>query len=82
MPTEREAWDARIREAERIAARKRYHPPEEKIEWQKARCPHCGGEVVYSPKEGWDGDLRCPHCAKMFHVARLDEFLSYNEEPA
>lgn len=40
----------------------------------KARCPHCGYVVQYSPKENFKGDLRCPNCSKTFHVIRLDDF--------
>jgi len=72
--TEREAWARRIKEAERIAQRKRYRPPEEKIDWLKTNCTHCGYRILYSPKPNFKGELRCPQCGKKFNVVRLDEF--------
>ena len=74
MRTEREAWADKIREAERIAQKKKYHPPEPKVDWLSTNCTHCGGKILYSPKPTFKGRLHCPHCGKDFVVPRLDDY--------
>lgn len=77
---ERKAWAKRIREAERIAQRKRYHPPEEKVKWLSTTCPHCEAKVKYSPKPGFKGELYWGTCGKKFTLTMLDQFTITYEE--
>ena len=42
--------------------------------WKKVSCPYCQKKVEYLPKQGWNGNLRCPYCEKVFVVPSLDRF--------
>ena len=65
----------KVREAEKIDLRNRNRYPSKKIEWRSTACPKCQGRVEYFPKEGFTGDLKCPHCQKAFHLSRLEDFV-------
>ena len=62
----------RFRWAEGQALKDR--PPEIRRKWFKTRCPGCKEQVQYSPKENWDGLLRCGSCGHEFRLAILDHF--------
>ncbi len=42
--------------------------------WFKVRCRNCGEVIKYTPKEDWNGLLKCPRCGNVFKVRRLEDF--------
>lgn len=68
----RRAFAERAREAEGLELKDR--PPEKKVTWFKTKCPKCKEPIRYSPKENWDGLLKCGSCGHLFRLSILDHF--------
>lgn len=49
-------------------------PPEKQVKWYKTRCLECKEPIRYSPRENWDGLLKCGSCGHLFRLSILDHF--------
>ena len=59
--------------AESQSRRDQYRPKEEKKDWLTTHCTHCDYRIQYIPKEGYQGQLKCPDCGKIFDVPDDDQ---------
>lgn len=74
MPIPYDKLRERFEKAEGQIKRDNYREQPKK-KWLRTKCSHCGYEIDYSPKDDFDGDLRCPTCGKNFHISRMDDFI-------
>ncbi|MBQ04499.1 hypothetical protein CL673_07330 [Candidatus Bathyarchaeota archaeon] len=69
--------ERRALEDEKITLQNRARFQEKKTQWLTTICPGCSRKVEYALKEGvvFDGNLKCGHCGKSFHLSRLSDFM-------